>query len=139
MSIYVIKEDYFRIIKSIDDELRDLLDVVVSPENVQPRLCLKHIAHEAYRLRQFPVKEGSYADFLRLSKSSGAVVESVYEQARAAIAALYAYVSLYESIGEQSTGQIAAYFAQKHKNLIQIVQDNGDLTEDMRAFFLRHR
>ena len=69
------KEELYKIIKDIDDDLERIYEIVVSPEGQQPVLNIGHVVHEGFRLRNSSEKSGSYKRFLAIASSSGSVVE----------------------------------------------------------------
>jgi len=113
-----------------------MLEVEVSSPGSVPRLQLKHIAHEAHRLRDNPNKDGAYLQFLTLSKSPGSIVESVYERIKFSIHELYNYLKLYEELDNGTTGPISTFYARKHVMLAQILKDSGELRVEERDYFL---
>lgn len=129
------KEDLFKIIKDIDDDLESILQTVVSPEHSEPELRVQHIIHEGFRLRHTPNKSDSYENFIVLAKSSGSIVESVYLRLALAAGSLYRYLNMYRVISNDSS-YVADYFRYKHFMVGQLLKDVGNVDKEIYEFFL---
>lgn len=107
------KEDIFKIIKDIDDDLEAILKTVVSPDGAQTELNVNHIIHEGFRLRNESIKTQSYNDFISLANSSGSIVESVYLRLALSIGSLFRHLNMYYEISNESS-YVSDYFRYKY-------------------------
>lgn len=129
------KEDLYRIIKDIDDDLEKIYGTVVSPEGQQPALSIGHVVHEGFRLRNSSEKSGSYRQFLDMASSSGSLVESVYLQLALAGGNLYKYLIMYQEIAGREN-YVSDYYRYKYFMLGQLLKDTGNVDEAICEYFL---
>lgn len=129
------KEDLFKIIKNIDDDLEKIYETVVSPEGQIPVLKIGHVIHEGFRLRNSSDKSGSYEQFLNLASSSGSVVESVFMKLAVASGNLYKYLKKYQEIAGGES-YISEYYRYKYFMLGQLLKDAGNIDKDIYEFYL---
>lgn len=135
----VYKEDIFRIIKAIDDDIEELLQTDVSPPAVYPRALLRHMVHEAHRLRTDPMKAGAYGQFIIAAKDTGSIVESVYSRLITLLSEMQRYLELYGKISDSSGTLVIEYFGHKNAQLMQILIDvGGSENEKAVNFFSRY-
>jgi uncharacterized membrane protein len=129
------KEDLYKIIKDIDDDLEKIYETVVSPEGQQPVLNIGHVVHEGFRLRDSSEKSGSYQQFLAKASSSGSVVESVFLKLALASGNLYKYLIKYQELaGEEN--YVSEYYRYKYFMLGQLLKDAGNIDYEICEYYL---
>ncbi|GAB6043725.1 hypothetical protein [Endothiovibrio diazotrophicus] len=129
------KEDLYKIIKDIDDDLEKIYETVVSPEGQQPVLNIGHMVHEGFRLRNTPEKSGSYKQFLAIASSSGSVVESVFLRLALASVNLYKYLIKYQELAG-GENYVSEYYRYKYFMLGQLLKDAGNIDDDICEYYL---
>lgn len=129
------KDDLYRIIKDIDDEMNLLYELVVSPDGYSPKLKVTHLIHEGFRLRNSSVKSQSYSDFLRQASSSGTLVEAAFFRLAKASGNLFKYLVLYQEISGVGN-QVTEYYRYKHFMLGQLLLDSKNVEGSICNFFL---
>lgn len=128
------KEDIFRIINAVDDDLETVLQSDIS--GGAPRKTTFHqMVHEAIRLRNNNVKEGAYGKFIAAAKDRGSVVEADYSRLVELVYELQRYLELYGVTSRASRRPVVDYFARKNAKLMQIFMDVGGVNQATIDFF----
>jgi hypothetical protein len=135
LSLASRKEDLFKIIKDIDDELGEIHSIIVSAEGKQPVLNLSHITHEGFRLRNTSVKSGAYLDFIRLANDSGSLVEATYLRLALAMGGLYKHLKLYSELSGTEASYVTEYFKNKYFMVAYLLNDAGSVDQEIIQYF----
>lgn len=129
------KEDLYKIIKDIDEDLKKIYEIVITQEGQQPILNIGHLVHEGFRLRDSLEKSESYKQFLSVASSSGSVVESVFLKLALASGNLYKYLTKYKDLAGNGN-YVSEYYRYKYFMLGQLLKDAGNIDKNIYEYYL---
>lgn len=129
------KEDLYKIIKDVDDDLEKIYEVTVGASDNKTVLNIGHIVHEGFRLRYSSIKTVSYQQFLSVALDSESVVGSVFLKLALASGSLYRYLIKYQELaGDQN--YVSEYYRYKYFMLGQLLSDAGNIDKEICEFYL---
>jgi hypothetical protein len=121
------------ILRVVSATLDACLDEVVSPNQSQPVLRLRHVIHEGRKLRTASVKGGPYDEYVRNASTGGSIVEELHGRVRRNAEALSQFVRQYEALAPG--GAMVHFYRQRYVGLGQLLEEVGGCKPDVVTFF----
>jgi len=130
-----VRDDLLHVIKDIDTRIDGILEASVSDAQSLTETTIKQMLSEAQRLRRQGGTSAAYAQFLTMAQRSGTVVEAYTRELQFLVSRLRDFLQTYSSITKASFSPTLIYYADKAYQLMDLLEDIGDLPDDTRAFF----
>jgi hypothetical protein len=124
------KEDIYRIIMGINEEIDKVLEI-----NVGGALTIRTMAYEANRQKNIKPKEKPYIDFITHARDPGQYIGAHHSRLKQLIKELHHHLTVYDELTGESPKPIVEYFTRKTADLIQMIEDVGGVEASTIAFF----
>lgn len=124
------KEDVYRIINGIIEEIDKVLEI-----NVGGELTIRTMAYEANRQRNIKTKERPYADFITHARDPGQHIGAHYSRLKQLVRELHYHLVVYDELTGDSPKPVAEYFTRRTGDLIKMIEDVGGVGASTIAFF----
>ena len=123
------KEDVYRIVKAIDDDIESILEIKVGDY-----LTIRNMVYEARRQISIAAKEDPYASFISLCKDPTKDFGVYYARLMSLIEELHLNLILYAS-SKDSNNPVVDYFGRKNAGMMRMFHDIGGLKPAVINFF----
>lgn len=118
------REELVVILRSLIESIDKILNEAVSKADSSPPLLLRHVIHEAWRLRHASVKGGAYDEYVRNARTGGTIIEALHNRLRTAADDLAYLVPLYAAVVGQSS-PVLRYYSHRHLGLGILLAEVG--------------
>jgi hypothetical protein len=128
------RQELVAIIRSLSNTIDEVLNEEVSAAGSVPKLLLRHVVHEGWRLRAAPDEGGPYKQYVLNARTGGTLIEALHNRLRSAADALAHFLPIYErQMGGESS--IVRYYSRRFPGLGMLLAEVGGTNGSTIDFF----
>ncbi|QUN41755.1 hypothetical protein KEH56_20625 [Burkholderia cenocepacia] len=128
------RNDLLHVIKEIDARIENILDIDISGRG-SIRIEIRQMSSEAQRLRRGSGSSPAYAEFLKIARVPGTVVEAPVRELVYLVSREREFLESYVAHQQGFYSPTLSYYADKCAALMDMLEDLGGLPVETRAFF----